>query len=68
MDAIDAAFRSFRKHEPFDSERESSTDHEYERLVAARNIFLGAAHEVLVSNERQANVPLRPLRHGLNGL
>ena len=51
MDAIDISFRSFRRHEPFDTEHERATDREYEGLVAARNRFLDAAHEILLNSD-----------------
>ena len=51
MDALDISFRSFRRHEPFDAERERETSRDYEGLVAARNSFLEAAHEILFSSD-----------------
>jgi hypothetical protein len=64
MDALDISLRSFRSHEPFDAERERSTDREYQGLVAARNSFLDAAHEVhLGSDAWRISMPRKLLTH-----
>lgn len=53
MDALDTSFRPFRRHEPFDTSLERDMDHHYEGLVAARNSFLQAAHEVQLGSDYQ---------------
>ena len=46
MNALDMSLRSFRRREPLTADCEHDMSREYEGLVAARNMFLEAAHEV----------------------
>lgn len=69
MDTLDFSFRSFRRHEPFDAERERATGRDYGSLVAARNSFLEAAHEILLSSDtRRSSMPRKSLMHRPNRL
>jgi hypothetical protein len=53
MDELDISFRPFRRHEPLDTDRERDIDRHYEGLVAARNTFLVAAHEMQLGSDYQ---------------